>query len=336
MSRIKKIQKSLEKFDLSLSGKIVLTEAATGNYVVTPVIAAMAGAEVFALTKNSRFGSVEEVTEQTNALADIAGVKDKITIVTDYTQLDLAEIDILTNTGFNRPITKDILSALNSGAVIPLMWEPWEFRPGEIDLDFAFERGIKVYGTNEADRRLRTFEYIGYTALFHILNYKKSPLSSDVLILGNEKFADAVAEVIRRNAYNTEVRYSYEARYDKEIPEVVILVEHEKDNLLIGNEDAFIISSSVSQDTLVIHICGNVDFTNLDCKYTPDNPAKFGYMSYTTDFIDDMAVIDLHTAGLKVAEGMLSANKLGLTPSEYKSYMEQNYPALSFDAEKYW
>lgn len=336
MSKIKKIQKSLDKFELSLSGRTVLTEAATGNYVVTPVIAALAGAKVYAFTKSSRFGTIEEVTAQTTALADIAGVNDKIRIITDYTQLDLDEVDILTNTGFNRPITKDVLGKLKSGCVIPLMWEPWEFRPGEIDLEYAFNRGIKVYGTNEADTRLRTFEYIGYIALYHILDNKKSPLSSDVLVLGNEKFADAVADVLRRNGYNTEVRYSFQPKLSKDVPEVVVLAEHEKSDLLIGNENAFISSSEVDKDTLVVHICGNVDFTNLDCKYTPEIPAKFGYMSYTTDFIDDMAVIDLHTAGLKVAEGMLSANKLALTPPEYKSYMERNYPALSFDVEKYW
>jgi hypothetical protein len=49
-----------------------------------------------------------------------------------------------------------------------------------------------------------------------------------------------------------------------------------------------------------------------------------------------MAVIDLHTAGLKVAEGMLSANSAGLKGEEYKLFMEKNYPALGFDDQKYW
>ena len=48
---ISKIKYSLDKFNLNLTGKVVLTEAATGAYSVTPVIAAMAGAKVYALAK---------------------------------------------------------------------------------------------------------------------------------------------------------------------------------------------------------------------------------------------------------------------------------------------
>ena len=59
-------------------------------------------------------------------------------------------------------------------------------------------------------------------------------------------------------------------------------------------------------------------------------------MSFTTDYIDNRAVIDLHTAGLKVVEGMLKANELALDSEDYKIFMEDNYPALSFNEKKYW
>ena len=50
---IKGIIRIIKKFELDLTDKAVLTEAATGNYVVIPVIAAVAGAKkVYALTKN--------------------------------------------------------------------------------------------------------------------------------------------------------------------------------------------------------------------------------------------------------------------------------------------
>ena len=45
------IKNSIEKFELNIKDKIVLTEAATGNFVVTPIIAALAGANVYAITK---------------------------------------------------------------------------------------------------------------------------------------------------------------------------------------------------------------------------------------------------------------------------------------------
>jgi prolipoprotein diacylglyceryltransferase len=50
--------------ELDLSGLVVLTEAATRNYVYTTIIAAMAGARiVYGLTQNSNYGSVQEVTK---------------------------------------------------------------------------------------------------------------------------------------------------------------------------------------------------------------------------------------------------------------------------------
>ena len=52
-------------------------------------------------------------------------------------------------------------------------------------------------------------------------------------------------------------------------------------------------------------------------------------MSFTADYIDSKAIIDLHTAGLKVAEGMLKANEMNLHRIEYKNFMESNYPALA-------
>ena len=49
---IKLIINSIKKFELNLKNLTVLTEAATGNFKVTAVIAALAGAKVIAFTKN--------------------------------------------------------------------------------------------------------------------------------------------------------------------------------------------------------------------------------------------------------------------------------------------
>ena len=53
----KKIDQTINKLKLDLKGKIVLTEAATGPYCTTPIIAALAGAKVFAFTKNTKYVS---------------------------------------------------------------------------------------------------------------------------------------------------------------------------------------------------------------------------------------------------------------------------------------
>ena len=56
----------------------VLTEAASGPYVVTRVIAALAGADVVAVTADSRYGRAVDVRRDTLDLADMAGVRSSI------------------------------------------------------------------------------------------------------------------------------------------------------------------------------------------------------------------------------------------------------------------
>lgn len=108
-----------------------------------------------------------------------------------------------------------------------------------------------------------------------------------------------------------------------------------KDDLLIGHS-GFIKPKMIKPNTLILHICGNVNFKGLKCRTKPKKPAKFGYMSYTTDYIDNQSVIDLHTAGLKVAEGMIRANNMNLSKKEFREYMLKNYPAMSFKKQRYW
>jgi len=337
--RLKKgIIKSIEKFNLNLSERVVLTEAATGNYVVTPIIAAVAGAKkVYAFTKNSEYGSIEEVRRQTYTLAEMLDVKKRILIVTSFEEIDFSDVDIVTNTGFLRPLNKNLIDKLSPKCVISLMYEPWEFRKGEIDLETCYEKGIKVYGINESDERLRTMEYIGFIVLYFLLDNKYSPFSSNVLLVGCEKFVAPVFKILTKNGYEVESITDYNIPLYSIDHDVIVILEHQRNILIIGEkEKAFIDKEKIDENNLVIHICGNVDFENVKFRYVPQKIKPFGYMSITTDFIDPQAVIDLHTAGLKVAEGMLKANELGLKGLEYKLFMEKNYPALAFEDVKLW
>src|SRR5262245_17746580 len=92
---------AVRRCELDLHGSTVLTEAASGAYVVTPILAAMAGAErVFAITRSSQHGTVGEVKNQTGRLADLAGVSGRIEILTEKSRDIVARSDIVTNSGF--------------------------------------------------------------------------------------------------------------------------------------------------------------------------------------------------------------------------------------------
>jgi len=78
-----------------------------------------------------------------------------------------------------------------------------------------------------------------------------------------------------------------------------------------------------------------MDISEVRCKIYPENPAPFGYMSYRADFIDPVAVTDLHAAGLRVAGAMIAAKEMGLTGRSFRDYAE-SFGAMAFDDEKYW
>jgi hypothetical protein len=339
MNRLKKyIEESFKKFQIDLAGKTVLTEAATGNYICTPILAALAGAHVYAIAKDSEYGTIQQIENEIFHVAKQLSVDSDITIIRSLNEIKLEEIDVLTNTGFVRPIDRSLIDKLKPDCVLPLMWEPWEFRPYDLDLDYAISKGIKVYGTNESDTRLQTMHYIGLTVLYFLLKEKRSPQSSKVLIIGSGKFINAIAGVLKSLNYNVSFFLTDDFN-DSDVKEydTIVIAEHTETMMIIGNaSEALIDSSLLTEDHLLIHIAGNVDFGSVTCKHYPDNPAQFGFMSYTSDFIDPVAVIDLHAAGLKVAEGLIKAKALGLNGLAFKEFMELNYFALAFENEKYW
>lgn len=333
---INKIKRAIKKFELNLENKIVLTEAATGNYVVTAIIAALAGAKkVYAYTKDSKYGSIDDVKKETYSLAKQLNIEHRIEIVTDLSVIDYKSINIMTNTGFLRPINKNIIERLNNKCVIPLMWETWEFREEDLSLESCLFNKIKVYGTNENDKRLRTKEYIGYMALKFLLDYEHTPINANVLVLGCNHFTNSISKVLKSNNYKYKVYNNYEKKINVNDFDALIIAEHENKDLIIGI-DGFLNKYEISSHVNVMHICGNVDFEGVEFSHIPSQPAPFGYMSFTTDFIDKTAVIDLHTAGLSVAEGMLKCNELGFEKYEYKKFMENNYPAMAFKNERFW
>jgi hypothetical protein len=332
------IRSAIKMFNLNLQGFSVLTEAATGNYACTAAIAAYAGADVIALGSNSKYGTFEASKEETLSLALSLGVDDRIQVIdkSDFIKSNQIDVDIVTNTGFVRPINADFVAKLNSKCVIPLIFEPWEFRDEDLNLDECVKKGIKVYGTDESDSRLKTMSYIGYIVLYHLLNEKRSPFSVNrILLLANAKFGNPITEILNKNGYIVDFISEYDAPVELSHYDILITAEHQNDKLLIG-EQGYLEPELFDSKMLVLHISGKVEVDQLQCKVIPKDPASFGYMSYSTDFIDSKAVVDLHAAGLKVAEGMLSANQLGLAGKKYKAHMEQHYPALAFNRKELW
>src|SRR5215203_5882334 len=159
------LNRAIERVSLNLSGMRVLTEAASREYSLTAVIAALAGAEVWALTGHSTYATVAEVQRQVTTVAQLVGVDAaNIKVITDRTALP-TEIDLITNLGWVRPIDEKLISRLSARGVISYMCEAWEFRKGDVDVESCTRIGVPVGGVEEDFDGLNVFRSTGQLAL---------------------------------------------------------------------------------------------------------------------------------------------------------------------------
>lgn len=327
------IHRAINVFGLDLSGLIVLTEAATGYYALTPLIAALAGAKhVYALTRDSRYGSAFTVQAGTMTLASSWCVADRVTVLFSRQDGRLGTADIVTNLGFVRPLDAAFLGRLKSTVAISLMWETWEYRPQELDLDACRRLGIVILGTDEHHPALQTMRYVGLLALKLLFELEIEVLSARVVVVGGGEFGNhataalrtAGAEVTQLAVGGGKSLLAPSACDALRGCDAVVVAEHCNDELLIGPGGQLTATQlyELSPGVCVIHIAGGVDRSSLEaagilCK--PEQFAPVGHMSVTTDYLGPRPLIDLHTAGLKVGEALARARLGGALPNEAES-----------------
>ena len=88
------------------------------------------------------------MASQTCEFVHLLGLRGRVEIVSEKSPDVLRQADIVTNSGHLRPLDAPTIRAMKPTAVIPLMYEAWELRPGDVDLDECrayLERAHEVY-----------------------------------------------------------------------------------------------------------------------------------------------------------------------------------------------
>lgn len=262
------ISDTIKLLGLDLRNMAVLTEAASGPFAVTALIAAMAGAErVFAMAKDSAYGTVQELRGYIAHLAAEIGLRQSaITVITELDEVDVP-INIVTNLGMLRPIGREIISRLPPDAAIALMWETWEAREKDIDFAACTEYGIPVLGTNERDQRLQIFRYVGLTVLKLLLDMEIEVFKSNILVVSSGQYLEEIQQVLSVNGAVIETVNPYQDRLDKVSQtflcrtDAIVVADQRYQGLLAGDSDKAIIPIQLcaKYDIPMIHIAGPVD-----------------------------------------------------------------------------
>jgi hypothetical protein len=303
---------SITDMRIDLDDAVVVTEAATGAYAITPIIAALAGARhVYAFTRATRYGSVEEVLRQTSRLAVEAGVLDRIEVRTDRPISVVEEADIVTNSGHVRPLDHEVIDRMRPGAVLPLMFEAWEIQAGRFDLalDEAVERGIRVAGTNERHPLVDVFSYLGTMAVKLLFDVGTSVRHTRIVVVCDNPFApylEAGLSAAGAVVWSTRSVTDVDPAVD---PDYVLVSLTPTGSPVLKPADVHWIARTWPA-TVVVQFWGDLDRASLDdagVRYWPVLAPPDGHMAVLPSQPGPEPVIRLQAGGLKVGSVLLKS-----------------------------
>ena len=321
------IQLTIKELQLNLSGKTVLTEAANGPYCVTPLIAGMAGARVFAYGRSTPYGSVDDVFHELEDKLDACAVTD-CQLIDQLAPKVIRRSDIVTNSGHLRPLDKEKLQHTKAGAVISLMYEAWELRETDIDLTYCRKNKISVGGLNERHPAVGVFEYLGDMAAELIVRSGLSLRDEKIVLMSNNDFGPYIAKTLLAKGVKLGVlaALTHRERY----PDGVVWLSEEPGELTNKSfrDAAGIVFTAYPFDQIwiseygpyqvsyfkdnfpkatILRFAGDIDCTALDdagVKYYPADVAP-GHMGILPSDVGFEPVIRLQAGGLRVGQSML-------------------------------
>ena len=308
---------AVERCRLDLTGLAILTEAASGPYAVTPVLAAMAGGTVYALAGPSKYATAEELRKITRELAQIAGVADRITLAEKKEPAIVGSVDIVTNSGQVRPIDARMVAQLKPTCVVPLMYEAWEYRSTDVDAGACRSRGIKVAGTNERHPAVDVFSFLGPMAVKQLHEAGVAVYGSRVVLLCDNAFGPFISRYLQDcGAIVTEARNLAPGVVPADCDAIVVALTPQ-DGFVLTAEDAKSLAER-APGALVAQYWGDIDLAALAAAgvpvWPPDEPGK-GHMAVLPSAIGPEPVVRLQAGGLKVGE-LLARGLTDATPDD--------------------
>jgi len=299
-------RRAVADLDLDLGGTTVLTEAATGPYAVTPVLAALAGArEVHAVTAATRHGSVDDVVTQTMDLATRVGVADRISVTTELNDELFSTADIVTNSGHLRPIDATRIGAMAPGAVLSLMFEAWEIDAGRDDVDLAAvaDRGLAVAGTNERHPDIDVFGYLGSMAVLQLADAGVAAYRAQVTLVCDNPFRDSMERGLRGAGAELRTVETLERLTGPQPDAVVVACTPTGESVL--SADALWELGRAWPGTIVTQFWGDLDrgsAAEAGVEVWPACPPPPGHMGVLPSRVGPEPVVRLQAGGLKVAQ----------------------------------
>ncbi|WP_292617820.1 MULTISPECIES: hypothetical protein [unclassified Nitrobacter] len=302
---VRLMQRAISATELDLSTMTVLTEAATGAYAVTPIIAAMANAkQVFALSRPSRYGSMVEVKTWIHQLAKAAGVSEKVNIVSNLSSDLLRQVDIVTNSGHLRPLTADLINCLPSSAVVALMFEAWEARSEDIDYAACARRGIPVVGINEQHEAVDVFSFLGPLCVKQLHDCGIPVYRNKIALICDNNFDKPILRGLSGQGASVRL-FSDVGILNKDDWDAVVIALQPHRSPRIGLAEAQHLAAAMPRSAVLVQFWGDIDrdaAASSVLTVWPLQPPTSGHMAILLSEIGPEPIVRLQTGGLRAAE----------------------------------
>lgn len=309
------IRDTISELGLDLSGFEILTEVGSRNYLYTPIIAALAGAKkVNAWTRDSIYGSGDSIKDDCLALAAHLQIAERIHVEVNNRPFNqMGSADMVTNSGFVRPINKTFIDHLKRTAVVPLMYEAWEYRKEDVDGEYCNSRGIRLAGTWEGHPSIKVFEMVGTLCVKLALEAGYEISQNRILIWSDDSFGK---EAYRALSLMDPKMIMLTCDVDElmaALPSLdfIFICDYDESRPYFGHGySVFEISKilSLNDKVGIIHLYGDIDYdlltrSGLTC--FPRKNGKSNVMSETLGYLGLVPILKLQTAGFKVGEALL-------------------------------
>ena len=299
------VDEAVDRLHLDLREAVVLTEAATGSYAVTPVIAARAGAaRVYAMTRDTRFGSVDQVTAETLELARLLGVDTRIEIVGQKRRSIVEAADIVTNSGHVRPIDEAMIAWMKPTAVIPLMYEAWELRPDDLDLAACGRKGILVAGTNERHAAVDVFSFLGVMAVRLLHDAGVAVYQSSVLVACDNGFGSFIQRGLEGAGAAVELVANIADAKAATAHDAILVAKTPRPHPVVSEAEARRIAAEWP-GVMVAQYFGDLDrptLSALGIPIWPRHEPRAGHMGILPAEVGPEPTVRLQSGGLKAGE----------------------------------
>jgi hypothetical protein len=222
--------------------------------------------------------------------------------------------NIITNSGFLRPIDKNFLRYVNSEkCVVSLMFEAWEFRESDLDLQACRKANIKVAGTWENHPLIKVFNATGHLAVKLIMEAGFEVYGNNIAVWSADDFGITAAKELKNLGASSVLLTADKAELLSALSQLdfIYFCDYAGNISLIGSDGILDFDNikEINPGIGIVHLFGDIDIKECVNHCLRVYPHKNGYpqiMTETLAYLGPDPFLNLTIAGFKVGEYLIS------------------------------